>query len=49
MFVLSGLNLFRIDGVSCIAKSFLYSGSLTLVSMVGRKFLWCVAGWCFVK
>ena len=27
-----------------LLKSFLYSGSLTAVSMVGRTLLWCVAG-----
>ena len=32
------------DVFSCVTKSFLYSGSLTAVSMVGRTLLWCVAG-----
>ena len=34
----------RGDVFSCVTKSFLYSGLLTAVSMVGRKLLWCVAG-----
>ncbi len=34
----------RGDVFSCVTKSFLYSGSLTAVRMVGRTLLWCVAG-----
>ncbi len=34
----------RGDVFFCVMKSFLYSGSLTVVRMVGCTLLWCVAG-----
>ncbi len=49
LFVPPDLMLIWDDDVSCVTKSFLYSGLLTAVSMVGRTLLWCVAGWCLVK
>ena len=36
--------MFSGDALSCVTKSFLYSGSLTAVKMVGRTLLWCEAG-----
>ena len=40
-----GLTLVcRGDVFSCVTKSFLYSGLLTAVRMVGHTLLWCVAG-----
>jgi hypothetical protein len=44
LFVPPDLMLICGDDGSCVTKSFLYSGSLAAVSMVGRTLLWCVAG-----
>ena len=39
----------NVPGIVDVSKSFVYSGSLAGVSVVGRTDLWWLVGWCLVK